>query len=91
MADAPGSCDAPGSLEIRCDDSTDCPAGQVCCGTFSQTAGYSAIECKTSCTGSGGNTQAVRFCDPANPVDECSSIGLRCQASASLPGYHVCK
>lgn len=77
---------------IRCDDRTDCPSGQVCCGFFSQNAGYRGVACQTSCNSSPiPNTTTVRFCDPNAPHDECAEIGKVCTPSGSLSGYDVCK
>ena len=85
-----GSC--VGGQPIKCDDQSDCPSGQVCCGSFDQNQGYRAVQCATSCTNSLiPGTTAVRFCDPDAPVDECASIGKTCTASGSLHGYYVCK
>ena len=81
-----------GGQPIKCDDRSDCPSGQVCCGAFDQNQGYRSVQCATSCTNSPiPGTTAVRFCDPDAPVDECASIGKTCTASGSLQGYSVCK
>ena len=77
-----------GGTTIACDDSSDCPSGQVCCGALSNNR-YTSVECKATCTNSIGS-RAVRFCDPKAAVDECAAIGKTCTASQSLPGYHVC-
>jgi hypothetical protein len=79
-------------LSIPCDDKTDCPGGQVCCGSFDQNTGYKSVSCQSSCgPGPIPGTTGVRLCDPSNPIDECASIGASCQASGSLHGYYVCK
>jgi hypothetical protein len=81
-----------GGQQIRCDDRTDCPAGQVCCGAFDQNQGYRGVQCATSCTNSPiPGLSPVRFCDGDAPTDECAEIGKKCTASGSLPGFHVCK
>jgi hypothetical protein len=80
-----------GGLAIRCDDQTDCPGGQVCCGMFSEQTGYQSIQCSTSCNSVGNTIRAVRFCDPKAAVDECAAIGKKCGLSQGLPGYGICK
>jgi hypothetical protein len=71
---------------------TDCPAGQVCCGAFDTQAGYQRTQCQATCNDSPVPGLApVRFCDGNAPIDECVEIGKKCGASASLPGFHVCK
>jgi hypothetical protein len=61
----------------------------VCCGTFEENVGYKSVECSLNCT-SVGTLKAVRFCDPSAAVDECASIGKKCDTSQVLPGYYVC-
>lgn len=77
-----------GGTTIACDDSSDCPSGQVCCGTLSNNR-YTSVECKATCNNSIGG-RAVRFCNPKAAVDECAALGKTCTASQSLPGYNVC-
>ncbi len=85
-----GACQ--GGTTIRCDDRSDCPTNQVCCGVFDQNWGYRSVQCQTACTTSPiPNTTAVRFCDPKAPTDECTAIGKNCEPSGSLAGFHVCK
>ena len=79
-----------GGTDIACDDRTDCPAGQVCCGTLPDGSGYTSVGCKTTCNNFPG-VRAVRFCDPKAAVDECAAIGQFCGPSQSLPGYNVCR
>jgi hypothetical protein len=79
-----------GGTSIGCDDRTDCPTGQVCCGTLEDNSGYTSVACKSSCNSSPG-LRAVRFCDATAVVDECASIGKYCGPSQSLPGYNVCR
>jgi hypothetical protein len=85
-----GAC--AGGTSIMCDDRSDCPSGQVCCGTFDQQLGYRSVQCQASCGPSPiPNTTTVRFCDGKAPTDECASIGKTCTPSMSLFGYHVCQ
>ena len=85
-----GACQ--GGAPIRCNDRTDCAAGQVCCGAFDPNEGYRSVQCQTSCNSTPiPGTTPVRFCDPDAPVDECTSIGKTCTASGSLPGFSICK
>jgi hypothetical protein len=78
-----------GGRTITCDDRTDCPSGHVCCGSLSDT-GYTEVSCKAKCESQPG-LQAVRFCDPSAPKDECADIQKKCQSSGSLPGFYVCR
>jgi hypothetical protein len=81
-----------GGLAVRCDDRSDCPGGQVCCGSFDQNFGYKSVQCQTSCNGSPNpNVTTVRFCDPYAPADECAEIGKTCTASQGLSGFSICK
>jgi hypothetical protein len=77
-------------MKIACDDSTDCPTGQVCCGSLRNNGGYTSVECKKTCENMPG-LRAVRFCDPKAAVDECDALGQHCEPSQSLAGYHVCR
>ena len=81
-----GSCQG---TPIHCDDQTDCPSMQVCCGQFQQNAGYVSVECKSTCP-STGNMTGVRLCDPNAAVDECLSINKTCSESGSLTGFYRC-
>ncbi len=85
-----GGC-SNGGLPVRCDDQTDCPNGQVCCGTFSEATGYQSVQCATTCNSIGNTIRAVRFCDPKAANDECAAIGKQCDWSQGLPGYGICK
>jgi hypothetical protein len=79
-----------GGLAIKCDDQTDCPTGNVCCGMFDENFGYKSVSCSLACVNA-GSIKAVRFCDQDATTDECTAIGKTCQWSGSLPGYSVCK
>ena len=83
-----GSC--TGGLTIGCDDQTDCPSGQVCCGSFVEGTGYTSVKCASSCNSVPG-VRAVRFCDRTAAADECDAIGKNCESSQGLPGYGICK
>lgn len=76
---------------IRCDSAADCPSGNVCCGSFEQTFGYKSVQCQPQCVTQLPGVTMVRMCDPNAAVDECASMGLQCEPSGSLPGFHVCK
>lgn len=52
---------------------------------------YRSLQCQASCTTPIPNFQSVRLCDPDAPIDECQSIGERCEPSNGLPGYSICK
>jgi hypothetical protein len=79
-----------GKTTIACDDRTDCPAGQVCCGTLEDNSGYTSVSCATTCNSIPG-LRAVRFCDPSAALDECAALGKYCGPSQSLPGFNVCR
>ena len=79
-----------GGLAIKCNDQTDCPTGNVCCGMFEENSGYKSVSCQAACVNA-GTLKGVRLCDPDAPTDECKAIGKTCQWSGSLPGYSVCK
>ena len=81
-----------GGTPVRCDDRTDCPSNQVCCGSFEEHSGYSTVQCQPNCNGSPiPSVTTVRFCDPHAPADECADIAKVCRPSGSLDGFHVCK
>lgn len=80
----------PGASKIACDDRTDCPSGQVCCGTFEETTGRGAAECRTNCKALPGLRAGI-LCDPFAAVDECATLNKVCAPSQTLPGYFVCK
>jgi len=83
-----GACN-PG-VPIHCDDKTDCPGSQVCCGLFDQVKGYQSVECRNSCPAPSGTSSSVRMCDPNAAVDECQAINKSCQQSGSLTGFYRC-
>jgi hypothetical protein len=73
-----------GGVLVPCDDSHDCPGGQVCCATLNNTnSAVTSIACAASCTGS----HEKQWCDPN--VDDCPS-GTSCQTTLFLQGYHYC-
>ena len=69
---------------IRCDSSSDCSPGHVCCATLPD-GGPASAQCRdrTNCRSPG----QVVLCDPADPT-ECSS----CVPSSFPfpPGYYQC-
>jgi len=83
-----------GGTAIACDDASDCPNNQICCGIFDQNWGYRSVQCQATCNSSPiPNTAPVRFCDPNAPTDQCAGTGKNCLASDSLKGggFFVCK
>lgn len=79
-------------VSIRCDDQTDCPGAQICCGTFDPYGGYRDVRCANDCNAPIiPGLVAVRFCDINAPTDECAAIGLTCTASDSLGGFAACR
>jgi hypothetical protein len=85
-----GNACSGGSLSVKCNDRSDCPLGQVCCGLLDDNEGYLSVQCRLTCIG-GNNLTAVRFCDPRALTDECLNIGQQCVLSQRLPGFGVCK
>jgi len=74
---------------LACDDGSDCPSGQVCCGRRERRTGYTKVECRTECK-DGPGIRAMQFCDPNAENDECAPSGKQCVPSDVMPGYHVC-
>jgi hypothetical protein len=81
-------------LKIECDDPSDCPTGEVCCGTRNDSGfasgGFASVSCQSSCDGTQDHP-AVLLCNPKAAVDECAAIQKTCQASDALSGYFVCR
>lgn len=80
----------PGKSKIGCDDTTDCAAGQVCCGTYDDNTKLGAAECRTQCKGF-GSIRAGVLCDPDAAVDQCAPFSKVCVPSQKLPGYFTCQ
>jgi hypothetical protein len=78
-----------GGTKIACDESSDCPTGQICCGSLDN-SGYTDVACRPTCNSTPG-IRAVRFCNPDATTDECAAVGQYCGNSQSLPGFHVCR
>jgi hypothetical protein len=94
--DAEFECEAAGTLaclartSIACDDGSDCPSGEVCCGWREDRTGYMKVECRATCK-AGPAMRAVQLCAPNTAQDECAPSGKQCVPSDVLPGYHVCR
>jgi hypothetical protein len=73
---------------VHCDDTADCPSGQVCCGTDYTNIGYTDVSCRMTCGPSTFTMTYVRFCDPNN--NDCPSTSPNCKASTIITGYNVC-
>jgi hypothetical protein len=72
-------------MEAFCDGPEDCGAGEVCCGTLSQSgAGYDTFECATSCQSTGNQRIACHEQD-----SKCSG-GDICANSQLLTNVQVC-
>jgi hypothetical protein len=83
-------CMGQGGSPVRCTSSTQCPMGQVCCGSNANNF-YSDVSCQPApCSGSSGGVERVQFCDPQSPGD-CPSDAPRCQQSTVLGGFFVCQ
>jgi hypothetical protein len=85
-----GNACSGGALPARCNDRSDCPLGQVCCGMLDDNEGYLSVQCRLTCIG-GNNVTAVRFCELGALTDECFDIGKQCAPSQRLPGFGVCQ
>lgn len=89
-------CEAAGKLacvtrtSIACDDGSDCPSGEICCGRREEHTGYMKVECRATCK-DGPAMRAMQLCDPNAAQDECAPSGKQCVPSDVLPGYHVCR
>jgi hypothetical protein len=71
------------SAALRCDDTADCPSGDLCCVVF-VAAGDIDVDCLTSCVDAG-----PRLCNPR--ASDCPP-GLTCGPEPALPaGYHACQ
>jgi hypothetical protein len=73
---------------VHCDDTADCPSGQVCCGTDYANVGYTDISCRMTCGPSTFTITYARFCDPNN--NDCPSTAPNCKMSTIITGYTVC-
>lgn len=88
------TCQTPGThcngAVVSCSSSSQCPNGEVCCGTETTNGGtpmYVQVSCATACVSQGGQTK-VTFCDPQKP--QCPN-GLQCAQSSVLQGFYVCR
>ena len=81
-----------GTNKFACDDTTDCPSGQICCGSFDQSGTHGSTECRTAsqCKSQGSSRVGI-LCDPSAAPDQCSGFGMACEESVTLPGYYVCR
>lgn len=87
------TCAAAGScinLHLDCDDETDCPANQVCCGTLTgDRYALQGATCTTrpTCVG----TTKTPLCDLTDPVERCPDGGVCHDFADSLfPGVGRC-
>jgi hypothetical protein len=81
---AVGACPSP-LTPMKCDDTADCPSGQVCCGQLTAGGtGYTSVSCQATC---GPISTEHQLCDPK--VHDCPT-GLTCTPSTLLPGHSVC-
>jgi hypothetical protein len=71
-------------VPVHCDDTADCLAGQVCCGTQNN-GNYVDVSCVADCPPQGNTFQ---FCDPK--TNDCPPQS-QCQPSMSLQGYFICR
>jgi hypothetical protein len=79
-------CSNRNGATVHCTSSTQCPAGQVCCGTSATPyLYYSDVSCRPSCDTKSSDHQ---FCDPAVPAD--CPLGQPCQPSTILTAFYIC-
>lgn len=76
-------------IPVECDDTSDCPAAQFCCGTLGSNSRYESVFCSPTCD-SETNLTRVQFCDPKLSVSDCPT-GTLCVQSISMPGFSVCQ
>ncbi len=80
-------CLGQGNTPVSCSTSSQCPAGQLCCGE--QHSGYYAdVSCQLECNSSNNGVSQVQFCDTSAP--DCPA-NTSCQASVYLIGFSVCE
>jgi hypothetical protein len=91
---APTACTGVGSLAIVCDDASDCPTGQVCCGAIVGGPGGIGVVNKIGCLAPGSCPASSNtvLCDPpgatGNPI---CYTGTTCKMSmTTMPGYNIC-
>jgi hypothetical protein len=82
------------TLEIPCDDATDCAtaghAGQVCCAVYNGSSTATQVVCRDASQCSQAQS-AVIVCDRNDPTS-CPVAGTSCQKSTgTLPAYYICK
>jgi hypothetical protein len=87
----PSDCSGPMDTPVYCTSSSQCGAGELCCGQINGTV-YGAITCQGADAGGngpcGGGNQYV-FCDPSVPSDCPPGTGV-CSASTRLDGFYRC-
>jgi hypothetical protein len=78
-------CSAQMGTTVRCSSSTQCPTGEVCCGTGSSDSPlvYTDVSCQPSC---GLNDHL--FCDPT-VLNDCPATA-HCQSSSVLTSFNIC-
>ena len=80
----------PWRSPAECDEPTDCPDGNVCCGrlkTVGSTTFYEEISCRSTCN----DGDDVIICDPADDTSQSCPEGKVCKKSSLIPsGYHFC-
>jgi hypothetical protein len=89
-----GTCQNGGGVAIPCDSTSQCPSGNLCCGTLDpQSNAYVAVQCQATCDSS--QNQYV-FCTQGAQPDVCAQIPSNggppyaCGPSDVLPGYYRC-
>jgi hypothetical protein len=82
VADA-NSCNGPLTTPVSCSSSSQCPAGEICCGR-EPNGTYTDVSCRSTCD---GTTEFV-FCDPNVPND--CPPGMMCGPSTLLDGFNRC-
>ncbi len=73
--------------KMTCDDTADCPSGQICCAKITMQGAWQQSTCTTTCS-----SPSLHMCDPtvSNP---CGAVaGTTCRQMSQLPtGYYACQ
>lgn len=79
----PATCQQSGGAAVQCGSTSDCPAGEECCGTKNQDqSAYLSVQCEAQC-----GDQEVQFC--AQGSNDCGN-DEQCIQSSLLQPYYVC-
>jgi hypothetical protein len=78
-----------GGTLLRCDDSSDCAMGEVCCGSKSLlSSSYTSFTCRPTCPSSTIAMTYEQLCNPMN--NDCPSSAPNCRATNTPSGFFAC-